>query len=152
MNRGVPRRFIEAIPLERYGRVDEVAHAVLFLFAFSSGADYITAAVVPVDGGMDTGLDAHGRYSFAPAVDGDSRPSRGVVLPRPPDCLLPTEQGLSAQRQRGVDDRLAERDRQPVAPRRVPKRFGRHAGPRRTAGSGWRLARNKVRNPCLPTR
>lgn len=43
----------EAIPWGRYGQVDEVAAAVLYLC--SPGAEYITGAVVPVNGGMDTG-------------------------------------------------------------------------------------------------
>lgn len=51
---------IEAIPWGRRGQVDEVAQAVLYLC--SPGSAYITGAVVPVDGGMDTGW-THMPYS-----------------------------------------------------------------------------------------
>lgn len=51
---------IEAIPLGRYGQADDVAQAVLYLC--SPRAEYITGAVVPVDGGMDTGW-THMPYS-----------------------------------------------------------------------------------------
>lgn len=51
---------IEAIPLGRYGQADDVAQAVLYLC--SPEAEYITGAVVPVDGGMDTGW-THMPYS-----------------------------------------------------------------------------------------
>jgi NAD(P)-dependent dehydrogenase (short-subunit alcohol dehydrogenase family) len=50
----------EAIPWGRRGQVDEVAQAVLFLC--SPGADYISGAVLPVDGAMDTGW-THMPYS-----------------------------------------------------------------------------------------
>ncbi len=51
---------IEAIPWGRYGQVDEVAQSVLYLC--SPAAEYITGAVIPVDGGMDTGW-THMPYS-----------------------------------------------------------------------------------------
>ncbi|MCC7371990.1 MAG: SDR family oxidoreductase [Chloroflexi bacterium] len=60
MNEEFRAALIEAIPLDRYGRVEEVAQAVLFLC--SPGAAYITGAVVPIDGGMDTGW-THMPYS-----------------------------------------------------------------------------------------
>lgn len=50
----------EAIPWGRRGQVDEVAAAVLYLC--SPGADYISGAVLPVDGAMDTGW-THMPYS-----------------------------------------------------------------------------------------
>ena len=37
------------IPLQRYGLVSEIADATIFLF--SPAANYITGAVIPVDGG-----------------------------------------------------------------------------------------------------
>jgi 3-oxoacyl-[acyl-carrier protein] reductase len=60
MNEGFRAALIEAIPWGRYGQVDEVAQAVLYLC--SAGAEYITGAVLPVDGGMDTGW-THMPYS-----------------------------------------------------------------------------------------
>lgn len=51
---------MQAIPWGRRGQVDEVAQAVLFLC--SPGAEYISGAVIPVDGGMDTGW-THMPYS-----------------------------------------------------------------------------------------
>ena len=60
MNEGFRAALIEAIPWGRYGQVDEVAQAVLYLC--SPGAEYITGAVLPVDGGMDTGW-THMPYS-----------------------------------------------------------------------------------------
>jgi 3-oxoacyl-[acyl-carrier protein] reductase len=51
---------MQSIPSGRRGQTDEVAQAVLFLC--SEGADYISGAVVPVDGGMDTGW-THMPYS-----------------------------------------------------------------------------------------
>lgn len=50
----------EAIPQGRRGQPEDVAQAVLFLC--SPGAEYITGAVLPVDGGMDTGW-THMPYS-----------------------------------------------------------------------------------------
>jgi len=51
---------MQSIPSGRRGQTDEVGQAVLFLC--SAGADYISGAVVPVDGGMDTGW-THMPYS-----------------------------------------------------------------------------------------
>lgn len=41
--------YIQRIPMRRFGRVEEIAQAVLFLC--SGAASYITGAVIPVDGG-----------------------------------------------------------------------------------------------------
>jgi 3-oxoacyl-[acyl-carrier protein] reductase len=41
---------LSRIPMGRMGRADEVAKVAWFLA--SDAADYITAAVIPVDGGM----------------------------------------------------------------------------------------------------
>ncbi|MFZ0218510.1 MAG: SDR family NAD(P)-dependent oxidoreductase [Candidatus Dormiibacterota bacterium] len=60
MNEDFRAALIEAIPWGRYGRVDEVAQAVLYLC--SPEAEYLTGAVVPVDGGMNTGW-THMPYS-----------------------------------------------------------------------------------------
>ena len=51
---------MQTLPAGRRGRTNEVAEAVLFLC--SAGAGYISGAVVPVDGGMDTGW-THMPYS-----------------------------------------------------------------------------------------
>lgn len=50
----------EAIPWGRRGQVDEVAQAVLFLC--SPASEYISGAILPVDGAMDTGW-THMPYS-----------------------------------------------------------------------------------------
>ena len=42
------------IPLGRYGHVDEIAAAAVFLA--SPGAAYVTGAVLPVDGGIGMGF------------------------------------------------------------------------------------------------
>jgi len=60
MNEEFRRALIKAIPLGRYGQADDVARAVLYLC--SPDAEYITGAIVPVDGGMDTGW-THMPYS-----------------------------------------------------------------------------------------
>jgi 3-oxoacyl-[acyl-carrier protein] reductase len=49
----VVRRYAEQIPLGRMGSVDDVAAAVEFLA--SDAANYITGALIPVDGGVGMG-------------------------------------------------------------------------------------------------
>jgi NAD(P)-dependent dehydrogenase (short-subunit alcohol dehydrogenase family) len=63
MNEEFRAALMEAIPLGRYGQADDVAQAVLYLC--SPESEYITGAVVPVDGGMDTGW-THMPYSSPP--------------------------------------------------------------------------------------
>lgn len=46
-------KYVEQIPLQRYGAVEEIASAVTWLA--SPGAAYVTGAVIPVDGGLGMG-------------------------------------------------------------------------------------------------
>ena len=60
MNEEFRTALIQAIPWGRRGQPDEVAEAVLYLC--SPGAEYITGALLPVDGGSSTGW-THMPYS-----------------------------------------------------------------------------------------
>ena len=60
MNSEFMTAVMQAIPRGRRGQVDEVAQAVLYLC--SPGAEYITGALLPVDGGASTGW-THMPYS-----------------------------------------------------------------------------------------
>jgi NAD(P)-dependent dehydrogenase (short-subunit alcohol dehydrogenase family) len=52
-----PQRYLETIPLRRYGRVDEVADLAVFLA--SDRATYISGTVITIDGALTaTGADA----------------------------------------------------------------------------------------------
>jgi len=42
------------VPLKRYGTVDEVAAAAVYLA--SAGAAYVTGVVLPIDGGLSMGI------------------------------------------------------------------------------------------------
>ena len=54
MTRALPgearERFLEQIPLARFGTIDEVVHAVMFLC--SPGCAYVTGQVIHVNGGL----------------------------------------------------------------------------------------------------
>ena len=45
--------YLQAIPLGRFGAVDDVAAAVTWLAGDAAG--YVTGAVIPVDGGLGMG-------------------------------------------------------------------------------------------------
>ena len=60
MNDGFGTAVLQAIPWGRRGQVAEVADAVLCLY--SPGAEYLTGALLPVDGGSSTGW-THMPYS-----------------------------------------------------------------------------------------
>ena len=49
----IRKTYVAAIPARRFGTVDEIADAVAFLTAPTSG--YISGAVIPVDGGLGMG-------------------------------------------------------------------------------------------------
>jgi len=60
MNEAFGAAVMQSIPWGRRGQPDEVAQAVLYLC--SPGAEYITGALLPVDGGNSTGW-THMPYS-----------------------------------------------------------------------------------------
>jgi NAD(P)-dependent dehydrogenase (short-subunit alcohol dehydrogenase family) len=49
---GDPSGFVDRIPAGRYGRAEEIAAAAVWLLA--DAPDFLTGAVVPVDGAMTT--------------------------------------------------------------------------------------------------
>ena len=49
---GDPSRFVERIPVGRYGRPEEIAALVVFLLL--DAPEFLTGAELPVDGGMTT--------------------------------------------------------------------------------------------------
>lgn len=57
--RGASERMLDMIPLGRFAEAKEIAEAVTFLM--SEKADYITGAVLTVDGGRSLGLTMHGQ-------------------------------------------------------------------------------------------
>ncbi|GAA6032571.1 hypothetical protein JCM8097_004821 [Rhodosporidiobolus ruineniae] len=70
-----------AIPLQRYGSIEDIADAALFLF--SDAAKYVTATTLVVDGGSwhigsEVGLGPSGQYpkAFLPGAAPHTRPSK----------------------------------------------------------------------------
>ena len=50
LNEDMRKRYLEAIPLGRFGRVEDISSVVCFLI--SEGASYITGEVIRVNGGI----------------------------------------------------------------------------------------------------
>ena len=50
LNEDMRKKYLEAIPLGRFGRVEDISNVVCFLV--SEGASYITGEVIKVNGGI----------------------------------------------------------------------------------------------------
>ena len=61
-NPGIVKAVTKAIPLQRYGKISEIADAGLFLF--SPAASYVTGSVLIVDGGDVSGAALAGIFGF----------------------------------------------------------------------------------------
>jgi hypothetical protein len=77
MERHAPELFEEMrshVPMQRWGRADEVAAAIAFLL--SPDASFVTGVALPVDGGVSAGT---GQFRARPPADGPTGPLRHLA-------------------------------------------------------------------------